>query len=61
MGGWTGDPVCGWLGERINDNDASSGPPTDQLKLNWGHLSWSVGAECGKIGIKILQIVSFGW
>ena len=44
MGGWNG-----WAGGRVSDYNATSWPPTDQLKLNGGQLSWSVGAECGNI------------
>ena len=33
----------GW----VSDNNATSWAPTDQLKLNWGQLSWWVGAKCG--------------
>ena len=38
----------GWTGGRASDYNATSWPPTDQLKLNRGQLSWSVGVECGK-------------
>ena len=44
MGGQLG----GWTGGRVSNYNATSWPPTDQLKLNCGQLSWSVGAECGK-------------
>ena len=55
MGGWTdggvGGRMGGWVVGQVSDYNATLRPPTDQLKLNGGQLSWSVGAECGKIGV----------
>ena len=55
MGGWVGGWVDGWVGGQVSDYNATSWPPTDQLKLNCGQLSWSVGAECGKNVICIID------
>ena len=34
--------------------------PTPQLRLRWTELSWSGGAECGKMGRKLIKTYILG-
>ena len=61
--GWESERVGGQEGEQVgrqlNGCIAISWSPTAQLKLRWGQLSWSVGAECGDKVIYILNMALY--